>query len=174
VTGGPSFEVGQTADENLNVALGALLPSLGSWLSSKVGGVDVVEVQTAGLGADEVLGSRRGQRAASGLLSGTRIGAGKQINDRTYLGVNLGLCELGRRVDESGFSLDALKFDLDAVGNIWETLGWKVDYRLNREWTASLGVEPGTSARLCGQTNATTIVQAPKQLGFDFFRRWEF
>ncbi|MFL5581534.1 MAG: translocation/assembly module TamB domain-containing protein [Gemmatimonadaceae bacterium] len=171
VTGGPSFEVGENSNAYVNTALGAVLPSLGTWLSGKVGGgaVDVIELQTAGLGANDL--NRKSAFGAGGLLSGTRVGAGKQINDRTYLGLNFGLCELGRSVDQ-GLSFNVLR-DFDTQ-RFLESVGVKLDYRLSSEWTASLGVEPGTSARLCGQANATTIVQAPKQLGFDFFRRWEF
>jgi hypothetical protein len=61
-------------------------------------------------------------------------------------------------------------------GNLYESLGAKVDYRLNDNLGVSASFEPSTTALLCnsgiGATRGFAIT--PKQWGFDIFRTWRF
>jgi translocation and assembly module TamB len=171
VTGAPSFEVRTEGDQISNTAIAALLPSLGAWLSGRLGGgfIDVIELQTAGLDNQSI---RSLETAGSGLIAGTRIGGGKQVNDRLYVGVNLGLCPFAQAVTGNDFRLRELDPRL-----LLPTLGLKADYRLQEDWTLSGGIEPATNALVCAQAGANlggTLVQTPRQVGFDLFKKWEF
>jgi len=78
-----------------------------------------------------------------------------------------GLCQVG-----------ALLGGNNASGNlnIYESLGIKVEYRLNENLGISAGSDPPTSALLCGAaiSAARGFTPTPRQFGFDIFRLWRF
>ncbi|MBA3853555.1 MAG: hypothetical protein C0503_04015 [Gemmatimonas sp.] len=165
VTGGPSFEIARDGNVSATAAR-VVLGSLGSVLGSKVAGglCDDAQVTTAGL--DAYQGSARD--VGGGILSGSRFNCAKQVGDRAFVRLDAGLCGVGQLVSQNGGS-NALSFG--------EALGVKFDYLLGRGFSASVGVEPPTSAMLCASdasNSARGFVPTPRQVGVDLFRAWRF
>ena len=82
--------------------------------------------------------------------------------------LDAGLCGVGQFVSQNGGS-NALSFG--------DALGVKLDYLLGRGFSASIGVEPPTSAMLCASdasNSARGFVPTPRQVGVDLFRAWRF
>ena len=165
VTGGPSFAIGDRNADYTSTAARVVVSSIGSLLSGKAaGGVcDDVQISTAGLE-----GYRgRAQDVSGSILSGTRLNCAKQLSDRTFVRVDAGLCQVGQLVaDGSG-----------NVANFADNIGLKLDYLFRPNLTASIGVEPATSALLCAQNvgaSARGFAPTPRQFGFDLFRVWRF
>ena len=159
LTGAPSFEV------NGQAATASLLRSIGSYLGDKVRGFGLFDVVDIELG-------RQGLTSGQGLginsiFSGARLGVGRQLGDRTFVSANAGLCQVGSFL---GGGTGA------GTSNLYDSIGLKVDYRLNENVGVSAGYEPATSALLCstGVTATRGFVLTPKQLGFDIFRTWRF
>jgi hypothetical protein len=99
---------------------------------------------------------------------GTSARAFSQVGDRAFVRLDAGLCQVGQLVTQGGGS-DPLSFT--------DALGLKLDYLLGRGVTASVGVEPPTSAVLCAvnaNASARGFVPTPRQVGFDVFRVWRF
>lgn len=167
VTGGPSVEIGGRNGDISATAARVVVGSLGSVLGGKAsrGGIcDDAQLSTAGL---EGYGGRL-RRVGGGILAGTRFNCAKQINERTFVRLDAGLCQVGQLVTQGGGS-DPLSFT--------DALGLKLDYLLGRGVSASIGVEPPTSAVLCSvnaNASARGFVPTPRQVGFDLFRTWRF
>jgi len=101
-----------------------------------------------------------------GILASTRVGVGGQVARNTFLTFSTGLCGLAPQ--SGGGSGDALS--LFAQG-----LGVKVERRFEGGLSVSAGVEPGSSAQVCGRAGISrTFQQTPPQVGIDFFRFWTF
>ena len=101
-------------------------------------------------------------------LSGIRFNCARQVGDRAFVRLDAGLCQVGQLMTQSSGS-DPLSFT--------DALGVKLDYLLGPGLTASVGVEPPTSAVLCSQdanASARGFVPTPRQVGFDIFRVWRF
>jgi translocation and assembly module TamB len=159
LTGAPSFEV------NGQAATASLLRSIGSYLGDKVRGFglfDVVDIELGrqGLASGQGLG-------INSIFSGARLGVGRQLGDRTFLSANAGLCQVGSLLSGSNAT---------GTSNLYESIGLKLDYRLNENVGVSAGYEPPTSALLCstGITATRGFTPTPRQLGFDIFRTWRF
>jgi hypothetical protein len=107
------------------------------------------------------------QTYAGGLFNGARLGVGRQLGDRAFVTANAGLCQLGSLLGGSGSSTS---------GNLAQSIGVKVDYRLNQNLGVSAGYEPSTSALLCttGVVSTRGYAPTPPQWGFDIFRTWRF
>ena len=165
VTGQPSFEVGGTGSQYVDLAGSTFLPTVGAVVGDLLGGgvVDLVELQTSGNAQTLVRGQREG---LGSLFSGTRLGVGKQIGDRWFVSANTGLCQFGELW--GGGNFDAL-----ALG---ESLGLKVETRLPNDFSLAFGSEPSTSALFCANQNAAFrgFVSTPRQYGFDLFKSWQF
>lgn len=165
VTGGPSFEIARSGNVSATAAR-VFLGSLGSVLGSKVAGglCDDAQVTTAGLEAYQ--GSARA--VGGGILAGSRFNCAKQVGERAFVRLDAGLCGVGQLVSQNGGS-NALSFG--------DALGVKLDYLLGRGFSASVGVEPPTSAMLCASdasNSARGFVPTPRQVGVDLFRAWRF
>ena len=162
VFGAPSFVVAEDNGRNvssLRPVASALLPTLGSAieraLADQIGIFDLFQIQTGAAGESNLLSRQTGWN----VLSGSRIGVGKQLSHRTFISANAGLCTLA-----PGTSGRDQRFG--------ETVGVSIEHRLNYGFSLQAGVEPGTSALLCGQRSQLT--PTPRQLGFDLFREWSF
>jgi len=162
VTGGPSFEIGNTSSSYTSQATRLLISSLGSYLGGKAGGLcDDARVSTAA-GDNATSGLRTGTRA---VLEGTRFNCGKQVGDRAFVRLDAGLCQVGQFV--GGNTVTA--------SHLANSIGLKLDYLLRQGYTFSAGVEPQTSAILCNQNvNSRGFIPTPQQFGFDLFRAWRF
>ncbi|MEX2182194.1 MAG: translocation/assembly module TamB domain-containing protein [Gemmatimonadaceae bacterium] len=165
VTGGPSFEIGGRSGDLSATAARVVLGSLGSVLGGKVpaGVCDDAQLSTAGL---EGYGGPLRQ-VGGGILAGMRFNCAKQVGDRAFVRLDAGLCQVGQFVTQNNNS--PLSFT--------DALGVKLDYLLGPNLSASIGVEPPTSAVLCSanaNTSARGFVPTPRQVGFDLFRFWRF
>lgn len=162
VTGEPALGVGDptnTASGAASTAANALITTVGSALGDKLaslGVLDVVQIQTAGIDR-----STSNRDYGTQLLSNTRVGGGIQIGDRTYLSGNVGLCPLAQQQSSRALS-------------ITDYLGLKVEYRVNRTYSLSAGVEPSTSALLCSDRDVRGFASTPTQVGLDFTGVWRF
>ena len=157
VFGQPSFSTNpdQTTNPVLQQVAAALLPSVGAVLeralADQVGFIDYVQVQT-GSTSDPTTG------ATTGFLSGTRIGVGKQLGNKTFVTVNAGLCGLSGQ--QSGISFG-------------QSLGLTVEQRLADGYSLQASIEPSSAALLC-HPGLTSIGSRPPQYGIDLFREWSF
>ncbi|MDP3774299.1 MAG: translocation/assembly module TamB domain-containing protein [Gemmatimonadales bacterium] len=97
--------------------------------------LDYLAIRPAGMPGD-VLG-----------LGATRVEAGTQIGERTFLILNAGLCEVRR-------------------GATSQILGASVEYRLSQRFRFEASIEP---LRECRVTGATTLQSSRYQIGVDLF-----
>ncbi len=145
IFGEPTFALDGERQNTVRTVTGILLPTLGGAaegvLQNLLPGLNTLQV-VAGGGQ-----SREDLTNLESLLSSVSITAGKQFGDRTYLRVNAGLCRGSQP---------------------WA--GVAVEYRITRELTAQLGVDPGATP--CSRLGADA--SAPRQFGFDLFRTWIF
>jgi translocation and assembly module TamB len=166
VTGGPSYEIGGRDGDISAAAARVVLGSIGSVLGGKASGglCDEAQVSTAGLEAYQ----GRLRDVGGGILAGTRFNCAKQVGDRAFVRLDAGLCQVGQLMTQ-GAGSDPLSFT--------DALGVKLDYLLGSGYSASVGVEPPTSAVLCAvnaNASARGFVPTPRQVGFDLFRVWRF
>ncbi len=166
VTGGPSFEIGGRDGDISNTAVNVAISSLGSFIGGKVSGglCDDAQLSTAQLENTD----NRQRNVGASILAGTRFNCAKQLGDRAFVRLDAGLCQVGQLVNQGG-GTDPLSFT--------DALGLKFDYLLGRGVSASVGVEPPTSAVLCAanaNASARGFVPTPRQVGFDLFRVWRF
>ena len=164
ITGAPTFETAETDESVTEKAVSVALRSAGGYLSSRLSGalgLDVVQVQTSGA-TTGVLRNNRAGSAGLDYLRNTRIGVGKQLNERLFVSANTGLC----------------KFDPGRLttADYLESVGVKLDYRLPRDLIVSGGTEPGAQSLICGDenTNLRGFINTPRQWGFDLSKTWKF
>ena len=161
VFGQPSFtEV--TTNPVLQQVAAALLPSVGAVLeralADQIGFIDYVQVQTGSYAQSQTGGAGDVTNSGSSFLSGTRIGLGKQVGERTFVTVNAGLCGLAG--SQSGISFS-------------QSLGLTVEHRLSDGFTLQGSIEPSSAALQC-RPGLTAIGSRPPQYGLDLFREWSF
>ncbi len=163
VTGGPSYAITGPSGDYRSAAANVLLSSFGSVIGGKAtGGVcDDAQLSTAGL---EAYG--RFRDVSANILQGTRFNCAKQMSDKVFVRVDAGLCQVGQLIGSSSGN-DPVSF-ADAIGV-------KLDYHLTPNVTASVGMDPSTSAVLCTPAaSARGFAPTPRQFGFDLFKYWRF
>jgi autotransporter translocation and assembly factor TamB len=141
ITGQPSFEVGSTG-QNLNTIASIALPSVGTYIEGLFAGrglFDYVQLQAVGVGSNGVRTKQVGS-----VLGSTRLGVGWQIRDRTFVSVNVGLCQFAFQEGLSQFS----------PGDIAQSAGGKVEYQISPRLglSAALSLEPQSSRLICQPT----------------------
>lgn len=159
ITGAPSFDIGGRNSDYFSTVTRVGISSLGAVLSSRWAGgfFDTFDVTTA-----SVQGGYGGNTKAvgSGILSATRLGAGKQFGP-FFVHADAGLCSISQG------SFDPVEFA--------NTVGLKVDYRFTGGLSLSAGLDPSTAASLCSQnTSSRGFVPTPRQGGFDLFKVWRY
>jgi hypothetical protein len=116
--------------------------------------------------------STAGPWARGAILNGvltSRVGLGWQINERTFVSANTGLCPFSN-LQNSQLSLR----DFQSV------LGLKVEHRLTRGYALTFGLEPGSQSLLdCrgekgSATTSRILPYTPPQVGVDLKRTWSF
>ncbi|HEX2781266.1 MAG TPA: translocation/assembly module TamB domain-containing protein, partial [Gemmatimonadaceae bacterium] len=170
--GKPSFEVTGSNGVSYNqLGLGLLSASAGGLVAGAVqnsrfgSAIDVFSVQA---GADTSSRLNLQQRIAN-----SRVTLGKQINERTYIGLDAGLCELVGQ----GSNSRAATGTSNALVNFGDRLGLTINHRLAHGFSVSGGIEPSASAKQCDalQNAAAQITTAPRrQFGLDLSRSWTF
>jgi translocation and assembly module TamB len=164
VTGSPSYEIGGRNGDYTSAAARVLLSSSFSVLGAKATGVLCDDAQFSSAGLDAYAGRIRD--VGTNILSGTRFNCAKQVSEKAFVRLDYGLCQVGQLLGGSSSS-DPLTFA--------DALGFKLDYRLSKDVTASLGMDPATSALLCTRdSNARGFAPTPRQFGIDLFRLWRF
>ncbi len=162
VTGEPAYALFGTAYADQGATLALRLAS--SYLSSRLAGgrFDLVQVEPTALNPGEASNLRQ---SGLGILAATRVGVGGQVGTRTFLSVTTGLCGLAPQGTGSA----------DPLSLFAQGLGVKLERQFENRFSASLGVEPGSSAQTCGRPGASrTFQQTPPQIGFDLFRSWSW
>jgi len=94
---------------------------------------------------------RPGGGTVGDIFSSTRVEAGTQIGERTFLTLNAGLCQVAR-----GLSSQAL--------------GASVEHRLTGRFTMEASIEP--TIEECRPVGFQIRPPAPYQIGFDLFWQW--
>jgi hypothetical protein len=125
-------------------------------LADQIGFFDFVQVQTGSVGEQDALTN---VGAYQSVLSGSRIGVGKQIGERTFITANAGLCGLSPSAQTNT--------------SFASSLGLSVEHRLNRGFSIQASSEPSSAALLC-RPGFSEIGSRPRQYGFDLFREWSF
>jgi len=165
ITGAPTFETAETDESVTEKAVSVALRSAGGYLSSRLSGalgLDVVQVQTGGGPASGLLRSRQAGAVGLDYLKNTRIGVGKQLNERLFISANTGLCKF-----------DASR--LSTSTEYLESIGVKVDYRLPSNVIVSGGTEPEASSLICADARGLRgFISTPRQWGFDLSKTWKF
>ncbi len=168
VTGHPSYDV--TSGGNAAVLTSVVLPTLGTALGTQLSGglFDYVQVQPGGYSQ---IGPQAGtaQGALFNTLSGTRIGAGKQIGARTFVSANVGVCQLGAL---SGGG--AVTGGTGATPGFADQIGIRVEHQLTSRLSIAAASEPGTNALYCTSAYSRSFVTTPRQWGLDLFHTWQF
>lgn len=160
-TGAPSFGIGGGRRDNIQQAAAIAAQTVTSLLTQRFsGGVfDYVQIQTA---ADQL---RTTRFDANQFLLGSQLGIGKQLNDRTFLTVNTGLCPFGQ-LFRSGSSVDPV--------SIASSFGAQIEHRFGVGYGVSASLEPPLSALVCSQATDPGLFASRRQFGFDLFRLWRF
>ncbi|HXY20563.1 MAG TPA: translocation/assembly module TamB domain-containing protein [Gemmatimonadales bacterium] len=94
---------------------------------------------------------RPGGGTVGDIFSSTRVEAGTQLGERTFLTLNAGLCQVAR-----GLSSQAL--------------GASVEHRLTGRFTMEASIEP--TVEECRPVGFQIRPPAPYQIGFDLFWQW--
>lgn len=164
--GKPSFEVTGTGSVGYASLGGGLLSASAGGLAANLlqnsrfgSAIDVFSVQ-----AGAVNTTNPNQRLdLQSQIANSRVTVGKQINERTFIGLDAGLCELSSGSKTSNV-------------NAFDRLGLTINHRLAHGFAVSAGIEPSASVKLCDPTGmaAQLTNQPKKQFGLDLTRSWTF
>ncbi|MDQ3948870.1 MAG: translocation/assembly module TamB, partial [Gemmatimonadota bacterium] len=165
VTGQPSFELGET-DRYAETAANLVLPTLGTQvgriLQSQFG--DLIDwnlrFEAGATETDKLITSQGRAKGVTDFFANARLGGEKEVLKNVYFTVSTGLCGLSNNQNA-----DELRFT--------DALGGKLEYRLPR-LSVEAGIEPPSSALLCGRGGVRGFVQTPRQFGISLSRSWHF
>jgi translocation and assembly module TamB len=165
VTGQPSFELGDS-DRYAETAANLVLPTLGTQfgrlLQSQFG--DLIDwnlrFEAGATETDKLITSQGRAKGFNDFFANARLGGEKEVLKNVYFTVSTGLCGLSKNQ-----SADELRFT--------DALGGKLEYRLPR-LSVEAGIEPPSSALLCGRGGVRGSVQTPRQFGISLSRSWHF
>jgi translocation and assembly module TamB len=165
--GVPSFELGAN-QSSLQTAAQVLLPTAGSVLARtlhrQLGSTfDVLQFQP-GATDQTARPGQAGSNATRDFFSGARLGGSRQITNNVFFSINTGLCQLSSGQSGSG--------DTGASG-FFNQLEAKLQYRFSPWMSAEVGLEPPSSALLCGRTQRG-LVPTPQQWGLSLTRVWRW
>ncbi len=150
IFGAPTFALDGASQSTVRAVTGVLLPTVGGAVEGALQkffpGINTIQVTTAG-------GQSQQDLSALGLLDNLSISAGKQLGERTFLRANTGVCRGGAA--STGSSL-------------W--IGLAAEYRISRNLSGQIGMDPGSAP--CTQLGTNGLPRL--QFGFDLFREWIF
>lgn len=164
--GVPSFELGAN-QSYLRTAAQVLLPTASSVLAHTLRGqlgstFDILQFQP---GATEET-TTRGAPAANTrweFLSGARLGGEKQLTNNVFFSISTGFCQFNPNQSGTGSGVNAFVEQLES----------KLQYRFSSTLSAELGLEPPSSALLCGRTQRG-LVPTPQQWGLSLSKTWRW
>jgi len=164
--GKPSFEVtGSGSLSYSSLGTGLLSASAGGFVANQLqksrlgSAIDVFSVQ-----AGAVNTTNANQKIdLQSQIANSRVTVGKQINERTFIGLDAGLCELSSGAKTSSY-------------NAFDRLGLTINHRLAHGFAVSAGYEPSASVKLCDAAGAAQQLtnQPRRQIGLDLTRSWTF
>lgn len=150
IFGAPTFALDGAGQSTVRAVTGVLLPSVGGAVEGALQrffpGINTIQVTTAG-------GQSQQDLSALSLLDNLSISAGKQIGERTFLRANTGVCRGGAASTRS---------------SLW--IGLSAEYRITRNLSGQVGMDPGSAP--CTQLGTNGFPRL--QFGFDLFREWIF
>ena len=153
IFGAPTFALDGQSQSTVQAVTGVLLPTVGGAVEGVLQQLlpmfNTVQVSTAG-------GQSQDELNAFSLLDNLSISAGKQLNDRTFLRLNTGVCR------------GASGQPASPGASLW--YGVAVEYRIAQGWTGQVGVDPGSAP--CSRLGVDGLPRM--QFGFDLFREWIF
>jgi translocation and assembly module TamB len=156
LVGAPSFDIAGGRNSYTSQLSSVALTSFANLGASRLVGrfIDYVQVQTA---AEKFQIANLTQ---SSLLTGAALGLGKQLNDKTFLALNAGVCQFFKGSSQ-----------LDPI-TLAQNIGVKLEYQIRPQLGIAASSEPSLSALFCGQARGFTT--SVRQYGFDLFRtfRW--
>ncbi len=163
--GVPSFELGAN-QSYLRTAAQVLLPSASSVLAHTLRGelgstFDILQFQP-GATDQTATGSPAPTSAAREFLAGARLGGEKQITNNLFFSISTGFCQFYASQSGTGSS-----------GTFVEQLESKLQYRFSSTLSAELGLEPPSSALLCGRA-PRGLVPTPQQWGLSLSKTWRW
>ncbi len=150
IFGAPTFALDGASQSTVRAVTGVLLPTVGGAVEGALQrffpGINTIQVTTAG-------GQSQQDLSALGLLNNLSISAGKQIGERTFLRANTTLCRGGASSTRNPLQI-----------------GLSAEYRISRNLSAQIGMDPGSAP--CTQLGTNGFPRL--QFGFDLFREWIF
>ncbi|HKS06411.1 MAG TPA: translocation/assembly module TamB domain-containing protein [Gemmatimonadaceae bacterium] len=165
LVGTPNLSLGGRTSDYTTMITRGLFTSVGAALTNSIGGGFFDEFTVSVAGRNDYSGGARS--VGSSVLSGTRVGAGFRVNDRTTARLDAGLCQFGQLASGNSQGLDPVA--------LADAMGGKIDVRVKTGLTLSFGIEPATSALMCAQNiRARGFVPTPRQFGLDLLKFWRF
>lgn len=165
--GVPSFELGAN-QSYLRTAAQVLLPTASSVLARTLRGqlgstFDILQFQPGATDATDTKGQPTGSTARD-FFAGARLGGDKQITNNLFFSISTGLCQLNANQPGGGTS---------GVNSFVEQLESKLQYRFTGTLSVEAGLEPPSSALVCGRTQRG-LVPTPQQWGFSLSKTWRW
>lgn len=167
--GVPSYELGAN-QTYLQTAAQVLLPTAGSVLAHTLRGqlgstFDILQFQPGATDPSSASGQTT-SNAAKQFFSGARLGGDRQITNNLYFSISTGLCQLTPSQQTGSSS--------GSGGNSFvEQLESKLQYRFTPTLSAEIGLEPPSSALLCGRAQRG-LVPTPQQWGLSLSKTWRW
>lgn len=164
ITGRPSAEIGGLSSAS-NFALSTLSSNLSARFSGRF--FDYLQLQTMSGALSAGTQTTNGSNPLYNILQGTQLGIGKQLNERTFVTVTAGLCQLGGQLGfgQSGFS--------DAF-SISDAFGVTVEYEIAENLGISVSHEPSQHAAFACVPTLMGFAPTKPQLSIDLFRVWRW
>ncbi|HEY5219880.1 MAG TPA: translocation/assembly module TamB domain-containing protein, partial [Gemmatimonadaceae bacterium] len=164
--GVPSFELGAN-QSYLQTAAQVLLPTASSVLARTLRGqlgstFDLLQFQPGATDETDTKGPSSGNTYRD-FFSGARLGGDKQITKNVFFTISTGFCQLNFSPTSGG----------SGTSGFWEQLESKVQYRFSNTFSADVGLEPPSSAMLCGRT-PRGLVPTPQQWGLSLSKSWRW
>lgn len=165
--GVPSYELGAN-QTSLQTAAQVLLPTASSVLQQTLRGqigstFDILQFQP-GATDDASTKGQATSNAARQFFSGARLGGDKQITQNLYFSISTGLCQFMANQSTGA----------NSGGNSFvDQLESKLQYRFSPTWSADIGLEPPSSALLCGRAQRG-LVPTPQQWGLSLSHFWKW
>ncbi|MHB1862206.1 MAG: translocation/assembly module TamB domain-containing protein [Gemmatimonadaceae bacterium] len=163
--GVPSFELGAN-QSYLRTAAQVLLPTASSVLAQTLRGqlgstFDILQFQAGA--TDETATNAPTTSAARDFFAGARLGGEKQITNNVFFSISAGLCQLNPNQTGSD----------PGMNGFFQQLGGKLQYRFSNTLAVDLGVDPPSSALLCGR-GLRGFVPTPQQWGLSLSKSWRW
>ncbi len=149
--GRPSFDLASAPGAAAGTSEQAIFQGAMTGLAGALSGeLEQTLVTNLGIPVD-YLAIRPGGGSVSDIFSSTRVEAGTQLGERTFLTLNAGLCQVAR-----GLSSQAI--------------GASVEHRVAGGWTVEASIEP--TVEECRPVGFQIRPPAPYQIGLDLFWQW--